>query len=143
MARSRARSPSFAPSSTTTTSGDWRVAKDFSGLPAWIVKAVGGTTVHWAGASLRFQEHSTALEEDSAASVHHDLADVRIEDRYASGVHARLYSRGASYYVEDMNSTNGTFLNGGRLEGEAELKDLDQIRIGGTEFRFELDVPEG
>lgn len=40
-----------------TTSGDWRVAKDFSGLPAWIVKAVGGTTVHWAGASLRFQDH--------------------------------------------------------------------------------------
>ena len=40
-----------------TTSGDWRVAKDFSGLPAWIVKYVGGTTQHWAGASLRFQEH--------------------------------------------------------------------------------------
>ena len=40
-----------------TTSGDWRVAKDFSGLPAWIVKAVGGTSIHWAGASLRFQEH--------------------------------------------------------------------------------------
>lgn len=40
-----------------TTSGDWRVARDFSGLPAWIVKAVGGTTTHWAGASLRFQEH--------------------------------------------------------------------------------------
>ncbi|MFK7943094.1 MAG: GMC family oxidoreductase [Paracoccaceae bacterium] len=42
---------------TRTTSGDWRVAKDFSGLPAWIVKSVGGTTQHWAGASLRFQEH--------------------------------------------------------------------------------------
>ena len=40
-------------------------------------------------------------------------ADVRIEDRYASGVHARIFSRGASYYVEDMNSTNGTLLNGG------------------------------
>ncbi len=40
-----------------TTSGDWRVAKDFAGLPAWIVKAVGGTTTHWAGASLRFQDH--------------------------------------------------------------------------------------
>lgn len=40
-----------------TTSGDWRVAKDFSGLPAWIVKAVGGTTIHWAGASLRIQPH--------------------------------------------------------------------------------------
>jgi choline dehydrogenase-like flavoprotein len=40
-----------------TTSGNWRVAKDFPGLPAWICKTVGGTTVHWAGASLRFQEH--------------------------------------------------------------------------------------
>ena len=70
-------------------------------------------------------------------------ADVRIEDRFASGVHARVYSRGANYYVEDMNSTNGTFLNGGRLHGEAKLNDLDEVKIGNTEFRFELDVPEG
>jgi pSer/pThr/pTyr-binding forkhead associated (FHA) protein len=69
-------------------------------------------------------------------------ADVRIEDRFASGIHARLYSRGASYFVEDMNSTNGTFLNGAVLEGEAELADLDEIKIGDTEFRFELQVPE-
>ena len=40
-----------------TTSGTWRVAKDFAGLPAWICKTVGGTTTHWAGASLRFQAH--------------------------------------------------------------------------------------
>ncbi|MBZ9604160.1 GMC family oxidoreductase [Phyllobacterium chamaecytisi] len=40
-----------------TTSGDWRVAKDFPNLPAWIVKSVGGSTTHWAGASLRFQDH--------------------------------------------------------------------------------------
>lgn len=40
-----------------TTSGNWRVAKDFANLPAWIVKAVGGSTVHWAGASLRIQDH--------------------------------------------------------------------------------------
>jgi choline dehydrogenase-like flavoprotein len=40
-----------------TTSGTWRVAKDFSGLPAWICKTVGGTTTHWAGASLRFEAH--------------------------------------------------------------------------------------
>ena len=40
-----------------TTSGSWRVARDFANLPAWIVKAVGGTTVHWAGASLRLQPH--------------------------------------------------------------------------------------
>ncbi len=40
-----------------TTSGNWRVAKDFPNLPAWTCKTVGGTTTHWAGASLRFQEH--------------------------------------------------------------------------------------
>ncbi|MGE7473172.1 GMC family oxidoreductase [Bosea sp. NPDC003192] len=40
-----------------TTSGSWRVARDFANLPAWIVKAVGGSTTHWAGASLRFQPH--------------------------------------------------------------------------------------
>ena len=40
-----------------TTSGTWRVARDFPNLPAWIVKAVGGSTVHWAGASLRFEPH--------------------------------------------------------------------------------------
>ncbi len=40
-----------------TTSGSWRVAKDFPNLPAWICKTVGGTTTHWAGASLRLQEH--------------------------------------------------------------------------------------
>ncbi|GAB3625811.1 2-keto-gluconate dehydrogenase [Pandoraea terrae] len=40
-----------------TTSGSWRVALDFPNLPAWICKTVGGTTTHWAGASLRFHEH--------------------------------------------------------------------------------------
>lgn len=68
-------------------------------------------------------------------------ADVRIEDRFASSVHARIYSRGAQYYVEDLNSTNGTYLNGAQLHGEAELSDLDQIKIGDTEFRFELQLP--
>ncbi len=40
-----------------TTSGSWRVSRDFANLPAWICKTVGGSTTHWAGASLRIQEH--------------------------------------------------------------------------------------
>src|SRR5437667_261166 len=40
-----------------TTSGTWRVARDFPNLPAWTCKTVGGTTTHWAGASLRIQRH--------------------------------------------------------------------------------------
>jgi choline dehydrogenase-like flavoprotein len=40
-----------------TTSGSWRIARDFPNLPAWLVKAVGGTTTHWSGATPRFHEH--------------------------------------------------------------------------------------
>jgi pSer/pThr/pTyr-binding forkhead associated (FHA) protein len=64
-------------------------------------------------------------------------ADVRIEDRYASGLHARIFSRDGHTYVEDMNSTNGTLLNDATLHGEAELIDGDLVRIGDTQFRFE------
>ena len=41
-------------------------------------------------------------------------ADIRLDDRYASGFHARVFSRGGTYFVEDMNSTNGTLLNSAR-----------------------------
>jgi hypothetical protein len=64
-------------------------------------------------------------------------ADVPIEDRYASGVHARVFSRADRFLVEDMNSTNGTLLNGASLHDEAELIDGDTIQIGDTVFRFE------
>lgn len=65
-------------------------------------------------------------------------ADVRLDDRYASGFHARVFSRGGGYVVEDLNSTNGTLLNSQELHGEADLRPGDVIRIGDTEFRFEV-----
>jgi pSer/pThr/pTyr-binding forkhead associated (FHA) protein len=64
-------------------------------------------------------------------------ADVRIEDRYASSIHARLFERGGRFFVEDMSSTNGTLLNGATLKGEAELIDGDTVQIGDTVFRLE------
>jgi hypothetical protein len=64
-------------------------------------------------------------------------ADVQIDDRYASGVHARIYAHHGNYYLEDLKSTNGTLLNDAALAGEAELMSGDLIRIGDTEFRFE------
>lgn len=70
-------------------------------------------------------------------------ADVQIVDRFASGIHCRVYSRGNAYLVEDLESTNGTYLNGAELRGESPLGDLDEIRIGDTEFRFELAYEDG
>ena len=58
-----------------TTSGDWRVAKDFAGLPAWICKTVGGSTVHWAGASLRIQEHEFRVRTEYGAIEGANLLD--------------------------------------------------------------------
>jgi hypothetical protein len=65
-------------------------------------------------------------------------ADVRIDDRYASSIHARVFSREGRFFVEDMNSTNGTLLNGATLQGEAELIDGDTVQIGDTVFRLEV-----
>jgi hypothetical protein len=65
-------------------------------------------------------------------------ADIRIDDRYASSLHARVFSREGRFFVEDMNSTNGTLLNGATLQGEAELIDRDTVQIGDTIFRFEV-----
>ena len=64
--------------------------------------------------------------------------DIRLDDRYASGFHARVFNRSGYYFVEDLNSTNGTLLNSRELHGEAELTPGDVIRIGDTEFRFEV-----
>jgi len=64
-------------------------------------------------------------------------ADLQIEDRYASALHARIFSRNGHTYIEDMNSTNGTLLNQATLHGEAELVNGDIVGIGDTEFRYE------
>src|SRR5215212_4186152 len=47
-----------------TTSGSWRVARDFPGLPAWTCKTVGGTVTHWAGACPRFKEHELRIRSE-------------------------------------------------------------------------------
>ena len=64
-------------------------------------------------------------------------SDVQIEDRYASSFHARVFSRDGRFFAEDMDSTNGTLLNGATLKGEAELIDGDTVQIGDTVFKFE------
>lgn len=67
-----------------------------------------------------------------------DEADIGISDQFASGVHARIYSRAGSWFVQDLDSTNGTVLNGDDLQGDSELLDGDVIEIGDTRFRVEL-----
>lgn len=61
--------------------------------------------------------------------------DVVLPDPNASRVHARITRRGHSYFITDLNSTNGTWVNELRV-GEAELSDSDVIRLGNTRLVF-------
>ena len=59
------------------------------------------------------------------------------DDEYASGRHARFEPRRDGIYVEDVGSTNGTFVNGIRLTRERKLTPGDVVRVGETDLRFE------
>ena len=52
-------------------------------------------------------------------------------------MHARILRRGDYYFVEDLGSTNGTFLNDNRVEKSAQLKVHDTLRMGQTVLRYE------
>ncbi|MEW6636627.1 MAG: FHA domain-containing protein [Actinomycetota bacterium] len=58
-------------------------------------------------------------------------------DDYASGRHARLSRHGGLLYVEDLGSTNGTYVNGRKAVGATPLRNGDTVRIGTTTFRYE------
>ena len=66
-----------------------------------------------------------------------DGADIRLEDAFASTRHARLVPQGDVIVLEDLGSTNGTYLNGEPLRGPQPLHVGDQIKIGDSEFTFE------
>ena len=64
-------------------------------------------------------------------------ADIVLEDSFSSSRHARLFAQGDVVVLEDLGSTNGTYLNGEPLGGPQPLHDGDRIRIGDSEFTFE------
>jgi hypothetical protein len=64
-------------------------------------------------------------------------AEVIVDDVFASARHARITPRGPYNFLEDLGSTNGTYLNGARVEAPQRLSPGDRITIGDTEFRYE------
>ena len=60
-----------------------------------------------------------------------------VEDRFASADHAILTFRGRTWYVEDLDSTNGTFVNGNDVDGLAPVSFGDEIQIGQVRLRLE------
>jgi hypothetical protein len=68
-----------------------------------------------------------------------DRAEIRLEDPFASSRHARVFQQGNAVVIEDLGSTNGTYLNEEVLQTPRPLHPGDRVRIGDSEFTFEVD----
>ncbi len=66
-------------------------------------------------------------------------AEIRLEDPFASSRHARIYEQAGTLVLEDLRSTNGTYLNEELLDTPRPLHPGDHLRIGESEFVFEVD----
>ncbi len=75
---------------------------------------------------------------DAVTSLGRDVNNgIVLDDPFASAEHAVLTFRGRNWYLEDLASTNGTFVNGVPVDGLAPLGFGDEVQVG--EIRFRLD----
>jgi hypothetical protein len=88
-------------------------------------------------------EHAAGLRDGDEYDLSHGAllgrgasAEIRLDDPFASSRHCRISLQGDVLVVEDLGSTNGTYLNDEPLSGPQPLHPGDRIRIGDNEFSF-------
>ncbi len=80
----------------------------------------------------------TVFALDAVTTLGRDLgSSVVLDDPYASTNHAALTYRGRGWYVEDLGSTNGTYVNRTRVDGVAAISYGDEIQVGDVRLRLE------
>lgn len=80
----------------------------------------------------------TVFQLDAVATLGRDVNNtVVVDDGFASTEHAVLSFRGRAWYLEDLDSTNGTYLNGAPIDGLASAAFGDEIQVGRVRFRLE------
>jgi DNA-binding winged helix-turn-helix (wHTH) protein len=77
----------------------------------------------------KYANQHWALEEDDVILGRDDIADIVLPERQISRQHIRIFKEGDQYYIEDLDSKNGTWVNGQRIQGIHELYDGDEIHI--------------
>jgi hypothetical protein len=98
---------------------------DGAGAPRLVVRDVPG---HQPGMEYDIEEGATLGRGD---------VEIHLEDPFASSRHARLSRQGGVVVLEDLGSTNGTYLNEELLHGPQPLHPGDTIRIGDSTFTYE------
>ena len=81
-------------------------------------------------------ESGVAYDLSEGATLGRGEVEIQLDDPFASSQHARITRRGRSLALEDLGSTNGTYLNDEPLSGPQPLHDEDRIRIGDSEFVY-------
>ena len=83
--------------------------------------------------------HQSGMRYDLSGGATLGRGDVEIvlEDPFASSRHARIDRQGGAVVIEDLGSTNGTYLNEELLRGPQPLHSGDRVRIGDSVFRFD------
>ena len=84
---------------------------------------------HEPGSSYEIPNHGATLGRGDV--------EIRLDDPFASAHHARLSREGNVVVIEDLGSTNGTYLNEEPLNGPQPLHPGDRIRIGDSEFSYQ------
>ena len=80
----------------------------------------------------------SAFSLDAITSLGRDVNNsIVIEDEFVSANHAALTYRGRAWYVEDIGSTNGTFVNGSQVDGLSPIAFGDEVQIGQVRLRLE------
>ena len=83
------------------------------------------------------------LKEGSIIPIRSDLSigrkdsnSIILTDQHVSGNHAKIVVRNNGLFLEDLNSTNGTYLNGKKISSRIKLNNKDEIRIGTAVFKI-------
>ena len=84
-----------------------------------------------------------ALKQDRVVIGRHPECEITLETGAASRHHAQIIHEGDAYFLEDVGSRNGTFLNGERIGGNrVQLNSGDRVNICDAVFRFDFVADE-
>jgi FOG: FHA domain len=94
-----------------------------------------GIEVESAGDNPNLKQGTLIHIRDTVSIGRRDDNSIVLTDSFVSGHHAKLFIRNNNFYVEDLGSTNGTFINSSRIDGRVKLNVNDELKIGSVIFR--------